>query len=225
MRITSLDLARTIGRHTGLNQKKALRTISRMFELIASSLVAGEEARLSGFGKFYTTVRNERSGRHPATGKALVIPAGRTLRFKAFKRLKSTLNGTFPGTQHLADKASVPLNRRREPRVDSLPQGRAVVRISGIPVCEFDIKDLSGNGTCILVEENSMVLRNITIGQKIELSIAYPEATRKVLMQRSAIVHITRPDGNSPYCGYVLVGVRILDGEPGINCFDDAIMR
>ena len=92
--------------------------------------------------------------------------------------------------------------RRSEERDESKSECHAVVRISGIPVQQFKLKDISQNGTCFLVAEDSAILRNLNVGQEIEIQF-------RTVFHRSEITHITRALQGA-YEGYCLVGVRIL---------------
>jgi hypothetical protein len=99
--------------------------------------------------------------------------------------------------------------RRTLGRKASKPVCHAVVRISGIPVQQFKLKDISQNGTCFLVAENSAILRNLAVGQEIEIQFRFPDTNHSAVFHRSEIMHITRaPQGS--YEGHCLVGVRIL---------------
>ena len=99
--------------------------------------------------------------------------------------------------------------RRSEKRDESKSECHAVVRISGIPVQQFQLKDISQNGTCFLVAEDSAILRNLNVGQEIEIQFRFPAADHPTVFHRSEITHITRAP-QAAYEGFCLVGVRIL---------------
>ncbi|MGD2009579.1 MAG: PilZ domain-containing protein [Desulfobacterales bacterium] len=99
--------------------------------------------------------------------------------------------------------------RRSEERDESMPECHAVVRISGIPVQQFKLKDISQNGTCFVVAEDSAILRNLNVGQEIEIQFRFPAANHPTVFHRSEITHITRAP-QATYEGHCLVGVRIL---------------
>ncbi|MFZ0243058.1 MAG: PilZ domain-containing protein [Desulfobacterales bacterium] len=99
--------------------------------------------------------------------------------------------------------------RRAEERGDAKSECHAVVRVSGIPVQQFRLKDISQNGTCFLVAVDSVVLRNLAVGQEIEIQFRLDATGQPTVFHRSEITHITKaPTG--PYEGHCLVGVRIL---------------
>ena len=210
MGVNKTSIAAAIADRTGLSKTRSLKAATAILDAITVSLASGEDVKIAGFGKFSPRILKARKGRHPKTGQLLSIQARKTVRLKCYKQLKDKVN--MPRGEADADALKRPgrLERRQEPRIKDLPRGKAVVRISGIPVCEFDIKDVSGNGTSILVEEDSVVLRNIRVGQNIELHMAYTDSSKAVL-QRSKIVHITLQSEEDTYPGHVIVGMRIID--------------
>lgn len=103
--------------------------------------------------------------------------------------------------------------RRNQERVESLRGCSAVIRLRGIPVYQFKLKDLSGNGTCFLVKEESSILRHLTLGQEIEIQFHGIDGILAAMVHRSQIMHITRSN-QGRYRGHILVGVRILSRLP-----------
>jgi hypothetical protein len=99
--------------------------------------------------------------------------------------------------------------QRREQREDKYRQGKAVIRVSGIPICEFPIKDVSGNGSCFLVAEDSSTLRNLRVGQEIHIQINLDEHAGVAEFMRSRIAHITKAE-DERFKGHYMVGVQIL---------------
>lgn len=200
-------LVQTIADRTGLPKRQASNAVTAILDFMMQSLSRGDDVKIPGFGKFHLQTLKARRGRHPISGDTLQIPERRTIRFKCYKRLREALNRP----QSAAIDIGVKTDRRSESRLGDLPRGKAVVRISGIPVCRFEIKDISGNGSCILVEKDSVVLRNLRIGQEIELHVVYDGSPPKAILQRSKIAHITQPTENSTYEGHVMVGIQTID--------------
>ena len=200
-------LARTVSDQTGIPAALSLQVVEAIAASILRSLASGDTVKISGFGKFQVQTRKSRTGRNPRTGQRIEIPSRRTVGFKCFQRLKNRLNGT----QAPAGRETAPQERRTESERRNLPQGRAVVRISGIPVCEFPVRDISGNGTSLLIERDSVVLRNLRVGQEIEIHMVFSGQKPNATMQRSRIAHITHPKADNPYHGFVLVGIQVID--------------
>jgi hypothetical protein len=102
-----------------------------------------------------------------------------------------------------------PEERRSEERQPADPLCRAIVRVSGIPVYEFRLKDVSRNGTSFAVAEDSAILRHVKIGQILEIRYHYPDESKSAVLYRSEVRHITRVE-RGPLEGHYLVGVRIV---------------
>ena len=77
---------------SGLSLADASRAIDATLNVITAKLIEGEAVNLIGFGKFETSVRQERTGRNPKTGARLTIPASTTVKFVPGKALKDAVN-------------------------------------------------------------------------------------------------------------------------------------
>jgi hypothetical protein len=100
-------------------------------------------------------------------------------------------------------------DKRNESRDATSPDCSAVVRISGIPIHQFELKDISRNGTCFLVAEESSILRHLHVGTEIEIQFHLAASGQPSEFHRSEIMHITRAK-KVQYQGYCFVGVRIV---------------
>ena len=67
--------------------------VDAYFDLIAQSLVQGEEVKLSGFGNFQIRTKAPRPGRNPRTGELIPIEARRVVTFHASTKLKEQIQG------------------------------------------------------------------------------------------------------------------------------------
>lgn len=76
----------------GLTKKQAAEAFDAIFGSITGHLEKGERVTLPGFGSFSVSERAARTGRNPATGKSINIPASKNARFKAGKDLKESVN-------------------------------------------------------------------------------------------------------------------------------------
>jgi nucleoid DNA-binding protein len=211
MSVNKTRIAAAIADQAGLSRNRSAKAMAAIIEAITVSLAAGEDVKIPGFGRFYPQRLKARKGRHPKTGRLLTIGERQTVRLKCYKQLRDKINGLAQEDEVAPRPVPTHADRRRESRTDHLPRGKAVVRISGIPVCEFNIKDVSGNGTSILVEADSVVLRNLRVGQAIELHMVYADKGRKAVLQRSKIVHMTHQSENDAYPGHVIVGMKVID--------------
>ncbi len=92
--LTKSDLVRELAKETGLTLKQAREVIDALFAtepgkgIIAKALDAGKAVRIPGFGVFTTRRRGARTGRNPATGEPIRIPARNYVVFRAGKGLR-----------------------------------------------------------------------------------------------------------------------------------------
>ncbi len=85
------NLIDSVAAKTGLKKVDAKAAVDAVFAAMEEALVAGDKIQLAGFGTFEVKVRAERTGRNPATGAAMTIPASKAPAFKAGKALKDAV--------------------------------------------------------------------------------------------------------------------------------------
>jgi|GEM_PF-183762 len=195
----------------GLTLKKSSNVIDNLLEIIKRSLESGEDVLISGFGKFCVIEKQERKGRNPATGRSMILRSRRVVVFKCSGKLRAKINSDYAKDPKKPDGLESASDRRTDPRFDNLKHGTAVIRISGIPIYVFKLKDVSEKGTCFVVKEDSNLLRNIQVGQEIEIQTVLNESgSVSTVFQRSKITHITKP-GEGRFKGHLLIGVKVLN--------------
>lgn len=59
--------------------------------VVQNALTSGNDVQMIGFGTFAVEERAARTGRNPATGKELKIPAKRVVKFKVGSKLKEAV--------------------------------------------------------------------------------------------------------------------------------------
>ena len=91
--LTEAQLADLLFEHIGLNKRESKDMVDAFFDLIAQSLIAGEDVKLSGFGNFQIRTKAARPGRNPRTGEAIPIEARRVVTFHASSKLKEQIQG------------------------------------------------------------------------------------------------------------------------------------
>ncbi len=74
------------------SKAEAERKFDSILEVLEENLKAGEEINFIGWGKFEVVEKAERIGRNPKTGEEIVIPAKKTVKFKAGKNLVEKMN-------------------------------------------------------------------------------------------------------------------------------------
>jgi len=77
----------------GISKKQANEAFESVIEAIVMHLERGERVQVPGLGSFSLGERAARTGRNPKTGEAISIAASKTVRFKAGKDLKGSVNG------------------------------------------------------------------------------------------------------------------------------------
>ena len=76
----------------GLTKKYAGAAVEATLKTISDELANGGSVQFIGFGAFSTSIRAERQGVNPATGKAITIKSATVPKFKAGAALKAAVN-------------------------------------------------------------------------------------------------------------------------------------
>ena len=93
MALTKHDIAEQIQASLGFPKNQSAEITEALLELVKSTLAAGEDVLVSGFGKFCVKNKSERKGRNPATGEDAILPARRVVTFKCSGKLRDKVNG------------------------------------------------------------------------------------------------------------------------------------
>lgn len=86
------QLVEVVAKEAGLKKKDAEAAVAAVVDAVSAALVAGEKVQLTGLGVFSVKERAARTGRNPATGKTITIPAAKHVGFTAGKALKDKIN-------------------------------------------------------------------------------------------------------------------------------------
>lgn len=76
----------------GLHRSSAIKAVDGIIGKITTSLAAGDDVTLRGFGTLSVVQREERNAVHFKTKEPIVVPAHRAVKFKPSKELKELLN-------------------------------------------------------------------------------------------------------------------------------------
>jgi DNA-binding protein HU-beta len=85
------DLARDVAARIDTDVGHAKLAVEATVEAITEQLGAGNEVRLTGFGKFSAVQRPAREGRNPSSGETIQIAAKRVPKFSAGAELKKAV--------------------------------------------------------------------------------------------------------------------------------------
>ena len=86
------ELIKKVAAENEISQKAAAGVVDSVLGSIMDSLAKREPVTLIGFGTFTCRHRDARTGRNPATGKAMKFAASNTPIFKAGKAFKDKVN-------------------------------------------------------------------------------------------------------------------------------------
>ena len=93
------EMVEKLAKKTDLSQAKAAEVIDAIFSskpgngIIAVELDADRTVAIAGFGTFESRRRKARTGRNPATGETIKIPAKRVVKFRVAKAAKDAILG------------------------------------------------------------------------------------------------------------------------------------
>ena len=90
--MTKAELVAAMADKAGLNKAQAKDALDAFITSVSTSLKAGKEVRLVGFGSFVPVKRPAGAARNPRTGETVKKKASHTCRFKVGDTLKSALN-------------------------------------------------------------------------------------------------------------------------------------
>jgi integration host factor subunit alpha len=96
MTLTKDDIAISVHRQFDFSKARSAQLVECLLEIIKSSLEDGEDVLVSGFGKFCVKEKNDRRGRNPQTGEALMLDARRVVTFKCSGVFRDKINGKLP---------------------------------------------------------------------------------------------------------------------------------
>ena len=85
------ELIASMAELAGLSKTDAGKALNAFIDSVGTSLKAGNEVKLVGFGTFSVTQRAAREGRNPRTGEAIKIAASKAPKFQAGAVLKKTV--------------------------------------------------------------------------------------------------------------------------------------
>jgi integration host factor subunit alpha len=88
------DFVEKINLMTAFTKKESFEIVERVFDVVRSTLEAGESIKIAGFGNFEVKEKAARRGRNPQTGEAIEITPRRVLTFKPSRVLKKSINET-----------------------------------------------------------------------------------------------------------------------------------
>ena len=75
-----------------VGKSDATKAVESLFDIITSTLKAGGDVKIAGFGTFKVANTKAKTGRNPRTGESIQIPASKRPKFTVGKALKDAVN-------------------------------------------------------------------------------------------------------------------------------------
>ena len=92
MTLTKIHIVDDIAEQNGYTKKMSTDLVETLLELIKSSLEAGDDVLISGFGKFCVKDKKQRRGRNPATGDDMILRPRKVVAFRCSGILRDMIN-------------------------------------------------------------------------------------------------------------------------------------
>ena len=89
---TRSTLSEAVFNNVGLSRNESANLVDTVIIEILSSLIKGDDVKISSFGTFIVREKKERIGRNPKTGEEVPITARSVVTFRASNVLKSKVN-------------------------------------------------------------------------------------------------------------------------------------
>jgi hypothetical protein len=103
------------------------------------------------------------------------------------------------------------VERRSEPRTITEGLYSVEIKLGGsLPIYQFKLRDISSSGACILVREDSPILKHLSVGQKLNMKYYSTNKSNPTEYFKSKIMHITKTDSGR-LKGHYLVGVLVVE--------------
>ena len=89
---TRSTLSEAVFKNVGLSRNESANLVDTVFSEILTSLIKGNDVKISSFGTFIVREKKVRIGRNPKTGEEVPITARSVVTFRASNVLKSKVN-------------------------------------------------------------------------------------------------------------------------------------
>ena len=93
MTLTKAQIVEALLAQNIFSKTQSAQIIDTLFELIIQSLQNGEDAAISGFGRFSVKEKYQRRGRNPQTGESMMLSPRKVVTFKCSHVLRTAMNG------------------------------------------------------------------------------------------------------------------------------------
>lgn len=95
--VTRADLSEAVYQEVGLSRNESAELVESILSQISTSLVAGDNVKISSFGSFLVRHKGGRIGRNPKTGEEVPIAPRRVLVFRPSQVMKERIATSLKG--------------------------------------------------------------------------------------------------------------------------------
>lgn len=95
--VTRADLSEAVYQEVGLSRNESADLVESILSQISSSLVVGDNVKISSFGSFLVRQKGGRIGRNPKTGEEVPIEPRRVLVFRPSQVMKERIATSLKG--------------------------------------------------------------------------------------------------------------------------------
>lgn len=95
--LTRADLSEAVYQEVGLSRNESTDLVESILSQISSSLVSGDNVKISSFGSFLVRHKGGRIGRNPKTGEEVPIEPRRVLVFRPSQVMKERIASSLKG--------------------------------------------------------------------------------------------------------------------------------
>jgi len=89
--MTKAEMVATMSKEAKISKAAAEKALNGFSTAVMKAVKKGDKFTLPGFGTFTVVRRGRRKGRNPQTGKEIIIPARKVVKFKAGNLLKAAV--------------------------------------------------------------------------------------------------------------------------------------
>lgn len=90
--ISRTELIQKVGDASMHDKETVTAVLNELVSIVKEEISFGRKVTIQGFGIFEPKENKERNGVNPSTGEPIVIQASNSIRFKASKTFKDSLN-------------------------------------------------------------------------------------------------------------------------------------
>ena len=89
--MTKAEMVATMSKEAKISKAAAEKALNGFSAAVMKAAKKGDKFSLPGFGTFSVVRRGRRKGRNPQTGKEIIIPARKVVKFKAGNLLRAAV--------------------------------------------------------------------------------------------------------------------------------------